>query len=402
MIAAPIVAAFLAVGTPPSEALVLEPLTSPCGPKSELPHLVALPGGGVAMSWVEREGPTAGTMKVATRAGEDWGAPRTVLQADDLFLNWADFPSVQVLEGGAMMAHWLRKTGEGYAYGVEFTVAASALAPWSAPRWLHEDRSPTEHGFVSIAPVDRDTFGALWLDGRQMAGAEHGEHGAGEMAIYFRTVEATGELGEEVLLDARVCDCCQTSLAQVGGGDLVATYRDRSAEEIRDVSSVRREGGAWSRPTSVHDDGWLMPGCPVNGPRTVVRGGLEATAWYTGVGEGGGSVLLAFRGAGDETWSTPIDVDDGLPVGRVDLLFADDASVLVAWLEAGASASTATWRVRRVQRDGELGDALDLAEVPNERSSGFLRMAREGDDALLAWTAATPERGVRLARVSWR
>ena len=35
-------------------------------------------------------------------------------------------------------------------------------------------------------------------------------------------------------------------------------YRDRSADEVRDISIVRRVGGRWTKPAPVHDDGWKI------------------------------------------------------------------------------------------------------------------------------------------------
>ena len=45
----------------------------------------------------------------------------------------------------------------------------------------------------------------------------------------------------------------------------VVVYRDRSEQEIRDISIVRLHDGKWSQPSSVFEDNWKINGCPVNG-----------------------------------------------------------------------------------------------------------------------------------------
>ena len=393
----------------PASKLVLETGTSPAGAGSSLPNIARGADGQLYLSWVEREAEGQALLSFATLREGGWSEPVEVLRAGDLFLNWADFPSLCALEGGTLIAHWLRKREAGHSYTAEFALSADRGATWSSPRPLHSVTTGPEFGFVSFAALDRETFGALWLDGRKLAppaddgghGEGHGdEHAAGEMALYFRTISAEGELGEERVLDPRVCDCCQTDLVSAGGGRLLAIYRDRSAAEVRDISLVELDGGAWSQPGSVHDDGWSIPGCPVNGPRVLVLGETIAAAWFTGVGDGGGSVLVGFRAPGAKSFGFPIDVDDGLPMGRVDLVALDAESVLVSWLEYAGEASGAEWRVRRVWKDGRQGSALTIAVVPSERSSGFLRMAAQDGGALLAWTGGGDEPRVETARVS--
>ena len=40
-------------------------------------------------------------------------------------------------------------------------------------------------------------------------------------------------------------------------------------EEVRDIYVTRNINDGWESPVSVHDDGWVIYGCPVNGPKVV-------------------------------------------------------------------------------------------------------------------------------------
>ena len=46
----------------------------------------------------------------------------------------------------------------------------------------------------------------------------------------------------------------------------MAAFRDRSAEEVRDIHVVGRDGDKWADPVPVFAKHWQVDSCPVNGP----------------------------------------------------------------------------------------------------------------------------------------
>ena len=384
----------------PGSELGLQDLASPAGPRSSLSNLVRGADGSVVLSWVDLEPDDVAVMRIAFLGESGWSEPAEVVRGEDLFLNWADFPAVAVLESGTLVAQWLRQGAEPHGYSAEFSISTDRGAHWSPPRRLHSDDSAAEHGFVSLVPIDASTFGALWLDGRAAAGKPHGE---GETGLWFRTIDAKGELGDELVLDPRVCDCCQTGAVALPTGGLVALYRDRSVDEVRDISFVRFDAEArrWSDPRPVHVDGWTIAGCPVNGPRIAADGDALAAAWYSGVGEGGGCVRIAFAPATTGSFGEPIDVDAGRPIGRADVVLRADGSAVVTWLES-LGEGRAEWRALLVWRDGRTGKSLPIDRVSSGRPAGSLRMITRGADEILTWTATEGGGGVRTARLRSR
>src|SRR5262249_22780377 len=152
-----------------------------------------------------------------------WSAPRTIAQGDSFLANAADFPSLHELADGTLAAHWLRKNGAD-AYDVLLARSADGLS-WGNPTCPHHDRTPTEHGFVSLVPAVQRGATVVWLDGRDYAAHEHD---TGETRLMAATLSAAGSSPEQVV-DPRVCDCCQTAAVRTSSGVLVA-YRDRSAD----------------------------------------------------------------------------------------------------------------------------------------------------------------------------
>lgn len=373
-------------------------------PGSGQPNLALASDGSALLTWLEPSAADRFALKLSVHRDGQWSQPRTIGESDSFFVNWADFPSLVELPAGEWAVHWLQKVpGHAYAYHVNLSFSRDRGATWSEPLVPHRDASATEHGFVSMVPWPDGGLGIVWLDGRAMEVAEGAEESAGEMGVRFTSVHPSGARGEEVLLDGRTCECCQTALVGTRSG-YVAAYRDRSPEEIRDISVVRYAEGEWSEPVRVANDGWRYFGCPVNGPALAAAPGegdgapaddALAIAWYT-EGPGRPTVFVAFSGDGGRTFGAPIRVDDGDPLGRVDLEILDDGSALVLWL-AGASGSGSV-RARRVGRDGRAGRAHTIATVGTARASGFARMARRGSDSLwFAWTEPGEDGGIRVA-----
>ena len=381
---------------PPSLIVSAEEMLSPAGIQSGEPF-VSSSADGVYLSWLEAAGD--GHELRVSRLGEDgWGEPSVVAARDDFFVNWADFPSVSPALDGTLWAHWLQRgPNGGYDYGVRIAHSSDDGATWSDPWTPHEDGSPTEHGFVSVMPLG-NSMGFAWLDGRQFAPAADGTPGSEEMTLRFPEINAHGNPGAETLLDAKICDCCQTDAAVTSVGPVVV-YRDRTDAEIRDIYITRMVDGAWTPGTAVHDDGWEIGGCPVNGPAVAVAGDMLAVAWFTGA-DNTPRVKVAFSADNGASFGEPTIIDDGGPSGRVDMLGLPGGDVLVTWLER-TEGDGAEVRMRRVRPDGAASEAATLAASSAGRPSGFPRLGSAPDGTfVMAWTDVSelPAR-VRVTRL---
>ncbi len=376
-----------------SEAtLTITPFASPAGPDSGEPNLAVAEDGTIYLSWLEFDPAEGHALKFARLApgASEWTAPATVVARDDLMVNWADFPSLLPTRSGKLVAHWLQQSGDGpYTYDVMIVQSDDNGASWAAPRVLHDDGVQAEHGFVSLVETAVGDVQAIWLDGRNTKGASP------EMALGFTKLGADGAPGPTTLIDTRICDCCQTSATSVSTG-LAVVYRDRSAEEIRDISILRHVDGAWTEPARVHADEWMIEGCPVNGPAIAANGDQVAVAWFTGAG-GVDKVKIAFSRDGGVTFGPAVDVDDGNPAGRVDVVLEASGRALVTWLER-TEGDAAEVRLRKIGADGKRSVATLVAETTAARESGFPRMVASGDDVVFAWTVTGEPNTVHVAR----
>ena len=213
------------------------------------------------------------------------------------------------------------------------------------------------------------------------------------MSLRSAYLNSDGELRDPQVIDMRVCDCCQTAGLSTPAGAMVA-YRDRSPEEVRDISISLFDGREWSEPFPLHEDGWNIHGCPVNGAAFDGSGNQVAAAWYTEPSDQPG-VFLAFSTDGARTFADPIGIDEGSPIGRVDVLQLEDGSALVMWVEKGEP--NATILLRKVSPEGPRSTALAVSNTSSARASGFPRMVRTGEQVVFAWTEVGEPTRIRLA-----
>lgn len=371
-------------------APTFDSLPVPAGGGTGEPNLAAGPGG-VYLTWqervdpVQRFGPHA--LRFALWSGEAWSEPRTIVEGEGLVVNWADFPSMAVLGDGSLAVHWMQGTPGRTGYALHLAVSGDGGQSWSGPVIPHADRTGNEYGFASLAPLD-DGLAVAWLDGREAVAG-------GPMTLRFTSLAMDGSPGRDLLLDDRVCDCCQTSLAVTDAGPVVA-YRDRTEEEVRDIYVARHVDGRWLPGRPVHDDGWVIDACPVNGPAVDAAGERVAVAWSTvgrneerspagatGPRRQTARVLVAFSTDSGTSFGAPVRVDEGRGLGRVDLALLEDGSALVSWLEK--TGDGARILARRVSSTAS-SDAVTVAPTAAGYAGGFPRMARWRSEVVLAWT----------------
>ncbi|MFH6603911.1 hypothetical protein ACEZ3G_10525 [Maribacter algicola] len=377
---------------PKSEEPLTHQMDNPAGMGSALPFLFS-DGKSALLSWVEPADDSLMALKYSRLEGQTWSAPQVVVAGGDWFVNWADFPAISENQGH-LLSHILKKSSEGtYSYDVKLNLKKTDEGQWTTDLPLHTDNTPTEHGFVSSLPYENGFF-ITWLDGRNTIENEVGKRGA--MAVRAAKIDVDGTLIDEQELDARTCDCCQTTAAITHNGPVVI-YRDRSEDEIRDISIVRQVKGQWSAPKSIHEDGWQIKGCPVNGPKAAALGNRLAVAWFTAANDRP-AVNLIFSEDGGATFDAPIQISAINAIGRVDVLMLDEENAFVSWMEADENG--AVLNAAKVNRNGTKGKIHAIAPLDASRKTGFPQMEMVGDKIYFAWTHITEEKSkVRTAYV---
>ena len=287
---------------------------------------------------------------------------------------------------GDLYATWLQQSGPGtYAYDIGMARSTDRGETWTMLGTLNDDRVLGEHGFVSMVP-EGDGVRAVWLDGRSMTGEGHDGHGGGDMSLRTTTINPT--IDPSKVIDERTCECCPTTMARTASGPVVL-YRDRHADERRDVSIVGLTDDRWSQPRDVHRDNWEIAGCPVNGPSVAADADFVAAAWYTGGASPG--VRVAMSRDGGATWDAPVPVGSEDATGRPDICL-HEGRVHVCWIDQDEDASVLLWT--HLRADGSPAPPKRIGPVAAGRRSGYPRLAPVGKAVLAVWVAESPSEGL--------
>jgi hypothetical protein len=385
----------------PSETpdnIVASTLLVPAGEQAAGPRLSAGAGRPLVLSWMEPD--AAGTtLWYSTLADTGWAPPKAVVTGKDLFVNWADLPSVSAFSEDHWVAHWLEMAGPTtYAYHIVMAQSFDGGQTWSEPVKPHTDGTPTEHGFVSVYPHDGKAA-AIWLDGRRTGDGHSADHGSdpgeGGMTLRGAVIDADNGLDHEQEIDDLICDCCQTDVA-VTARRPVAVYRDRTAAEIRDIYVTRHVDGRWQPGVPLHEDDWQIAGCPVNGPAIAARGETVAAAWFSAPDQVP-AVHLRFSEDSAASFGPAITLAADDTLGHVDVVLLGDGSAVVSWLRADTG-GRGTLVVRRVTAEGDVGPVKPIVSGAPARS--VPQMAVAGDDLVLVWSEAQGDaRRIASARI---
>ncbi|MFO7262416.1 MAG: sialidase family protein [bacterium] len=216
---------------------------------------------------------------------------------------------------------------------------------------------PSSHTFHDIAVAPDGTVYVSWIDSRErdrvraaLGITDEGGHGgrdghtaadgdAPEMpSSDVRVARSTdgGRTFEPGVVVARdVCPCCRTSLAVAPDGTVLVAWRRVFEGDVRDIVVARSTDGGrtFSAPVRVHDDGWVIPGCPHAGPSLALDGeGRLHAAWYTGREDRQGiHVAASLDGGASFGAPRPLLAGGWVPVSLVRLAALPDGAILAAW-----------------------------------------------------------------------
>jgi hypothetical protein len=374
-----------------ASAAEVELLPLPSTTNSSLSRVVTDNKGHVYLSWVTQADEML-SLNYSKMHDGAWSTPEVISQGDNWFNNWADFPSLLVNENN-MTAHWLGMNAKNNGYRVLASFYNAENRRWGNGIIIRNesistyDGIRTESGFATMLPMSQDRTFITWLDELETAG--------GTMSLRAGIFDKAGKTLNEWELDSKVCDCCQTSAAMSSTGPIVV-YRDRSDEEIRDTYITRYVNGKWTQPTTVHNDGWKIGGCPVNGPSISAQGDYVAVSWFTAK-DNIPKVQLAFSTDNGESFSSPVRVASQTTNGRLSTTFLENGNLAVSWMDVDGRDAKVMLSLYSVA--GKLLDTTHVANTSASRRSGFPVIDSVANDVYITWTN-TKEAQVRVARVS--
>ena len=350
------------------------------------PNLVSS-NGSLTLSWISSKEENKASLNYSRYMEGRWIKPQVIASGSDWFINWADFPAHAINQDLIITSH-LKKSASGkYTYDVVLNLQKLSGEKIKEDFLLNTDGVKAEHGFVSIIANNKKGFFITWLDGRNTIEKKlDGDHKP--MTIRFAEITDKGDVIKESELDASTCDCCQTSIAITNDGPIVV-YRDRGEKEVRDIYSVKNINGTWEEPNVVHDDGWIINGCPVNGPKVAVNSKDLAIAWFT-VSNDNPLVNVSFSKNNGNSFGAPLKVNDHDTIGRVDVSFLNDEEVIVSYMEVDDIGTYL--RIKKVSFDGKISEPITISKIDGGRNTGVPQLEIFNNEIFVVWTVFVDEK----------
>ncbi len=363
-----------------SKDIIIEEISFLYDNSNAQPSLVSS-NGSLSLTWISTDKDMNASLNFRQFEDEEWTNPQTLAIGSNWFVNWADFPT-HAISGNQVLTSYLKKSASGtYTYDVFLNLQKLSGEKIKEDFILNTDGFKAEHGFVSIVANNNEGFFITWLDGRNTLDKEvDGDHKP--MTIRFAEITNAGDIINEIELDSSVCDCCQTSITDTDKGPLVV-YRDRSEKEVRDIYVTRNVDDVWETPIPVHNDGWVIYGCPVNGPKVVSNSNDVAVSWFT-VSDGKPAVNLAFSEFYGSSFGDPIKINDHSAIGRVDIAFLNDKEVLISYME-GDDFGTYL-RIKKVSINGKVSEPITISKIDSGRNTGVPQLEILDNEIFIVWT----------------
>lgn len=315
-------------------------------------------------------------------------------------------PQAAVGPDGTVYVVWQNNTeipGRPFpASDLRFARSADGGRTFEPATFVNDDAHgiPASHTFQDVAVADNGTIYVSWIDGRVRAAAAqsggtgvaahsgaggHSGHDGGMPGSEIR-VAASHDGGRTfspgVVVHRDACPCCRTSLAVTGDSIVAVAFRS-ATDNIRDMIVVRSVDAArtFGEPVRVHEDGWVIDGCPhAGGSLAFDANGMLHIAWYTGAQQRQG-LWYAVSPAGSETFKEPLPLqaEGWVPVSQVKIAPAPDGGVWIAWDDRRREQTEV-----RVAVTG--GDGVGRSRVAG---AGMSPAVAAGREVVVAWQRGT-------------
>ena len=368
-----------------SKDVVIEEVSFLYDKSNAQPSLVST-NSDLSLTWISSDQDMNANLNFRQYIDDKWTDSKTFAKGSDWFINWADFPT-HAISGDRILTSYLKKSASGkYTYDVYLNLHDLSGDKIKEDFILNTDGFKAEHGFVSIVAKDKEGFFVTWLDGRNTVEKDL-EGNPKPMTIRFAEITNAGDIITETELDSNVCDCCQTSITHTDKGPLVV-YRDRSEKEVRDIYMTRNINDVWEAPIPIHNDGWVIYGCPVNGPKVVSYENNVAVGWFT-VSDTKPMVNVSFSKFYGASFDEPIKINDHNAIGRVDVAFLNEKEVIVSYMEGDDDGTYL--RIKKVSLDGKVSKPITISRIDGGRSTGVPQLEIFNDEIFIVWTVSEDE-----------
>lgn len=362
-------------------------------PKARKPRPVLGMGAALAPDgalWVVRlDGGRLVTQR-STDAGASWSAPRALdIGGDTVAADGESWPKLAFGPQGQAVVTYTLPLAKPYTGAIRLLRSADGGASFAPPATVHHDRQEITHRFDAVAFDARGVLHVAWIDKRDLEAAKAaGRDYAGAALYRAESRDGGATFGPDTKVADGSCECCRIALAPAPEGGLVALWRHVYPTNLRDHAFARLTEGA-APPVRATLDGWVVAGCPHQGPGLApAAGGGWHAVWF---GQRGG--VAAVRYGRLDASGRPVGEARALPDEAAEHASVAAAGERVAIVWRAFDGQAMQWRAW-LSADG--GRSFEPRTLGSSRAeTDHPRLVGDGRRLLALWN--TEDQGVRVA-----
>jgi hypothetical protein len=371
----------------PKAPFLLSALASPVPNAATDQKLVSRPDGELVLSWWQKVPGDKRTLLVSVLQNGQWTSPATITEM-------ANIIEAQVVPVGndALAALWMvskpAQSGEGEVHDIYAARGDKSGRQWTTPLLLNQEAITSMKESPTLAAMPDGTLLAAWIDMRNyrmIPPSKPGEEAKSEgfTSLMVASVSADNKLGKEMLVDKDFCECCAPSIVADEQGGLMA-YREHLAGNVRDPAVMRISANAFGPSAIVHNDHWVLDGCPSKAPAIARMDNTVGIAWLTSVNDKA-RIRAAFSSDQGQHFAMPTDLELENSVGVSGIEMDSPHSALVAWVSTGKQGEMT--HLAKVYDDGRIEHRTTVHSMDNGAAYKWPgpRMAKADDSVIIAW-----------------
>lgn len=303
-------------------------------------RLHRLENGTVAATWFEKISDTSAWLQISNWQGKAWGEPITLVKVGRSGLvNWIETPDIAryAHDDNSLAVSWLEVTNPRNPYDHHIIIKQSFDKgnSWSSTFKPYHTNIQAYFGQINLCSISKDRMLAVWQDGRetkvQGPGGRTFPNPEGRIKLMATEFGRDGNIKDETSLADFISEISPMDLAPVQEGAVVV-FRTNNEEKVRNIAIARYSAGQWSSDPLIVQDNWMVTYPPMDAPKVDAIGNQVAFIWYSGANDTS-QIKLIFSGDAGKTFSKPIRIDTGLPLGKPDICWISNKHLLASWLE---------------------------------------------------------------------
>jgi hypothetical protein len=324
--------------------------------------------GKVVLSWVRQLDSVTSIVcyAISRDGGESFGRTTEVPGSTNVHPHGENMPKLVFKPSGEIIAAWGAANPNPhnkYSGLVFYCQSFDEGKTWTKPVTVTTDSSSYDQRYFDLALLPGGEAGVVWLDNRKRGDNE----GSG---LYYAVTKGKTGFRDERLISGPCCQCCRTDLFVDRADNIHVLYRAIINDSIRDMVYIvsTDNGGSFTPPKRISQDGWVISGCPHTGPAmTENNEGLHFT-WFTGGGRPG----IYYNSSKDDGNSFGAkDFVSGRAAKHCQITALPNDNLVIAWEESFQNDNGFGSRIAIEEKDPR-GNTLQRAYItPADSNSSF-------------------------------